>query len=94
MKNNFKYIIKDNLNTYIKMVDSEKEVYQVLNKMSKQFKDTFSTFGGSLDGSPTYEDNAVFSIPYNMQPNYKNEKYIKFYFFKFDIETNQIVKLY
>lgn len=94
MKNNFKYIIKDNLNTYIKMVDSEKEVYQVLNKMSEQFKDTFSTFGGSLDGSITYEDSAVYSIPYDMKPNYNNEKYIKFYFFKFDIETNQIVKLY
>jgi hypothetical protein len=94
MKNNFKYIIKDNLNTYIKMVDSEKEVYEVLNKMSKQFKDTFSTFGGSLDGSPIYEDSAVYRIPYDMKPNYNNENHIKFYFFKFDIGTNQIVKLY
>ena len=42
------------------MVDNLDEVHKVLNKMSKQFKDTFSTFGSSLDGSPTYEDNAVF----------------------------------
>ena len=28
--NNFKYIIKDNLNTYIKMVDNLDEVHNVL----------------------------------------------------------------
>ena len=92
--NNFKYIIKDNLNTYIKMVDNLDEVHKVLNKLSYQFNDNYSTFGASLDGSPTYEDNAVFEIPADMRCVYKDEMYIKFYFFKFDINTNKLVELY
>jgi hypothetical protein len=92
--NNFKYIIKDNLNTYIKMVDNLNDVYDELEKLSYKFKDTYSTFGSSLDGSPTYEDSAVFEIPADMRCIYRDIRYIKFYFFKFNTETNKLVDLY
>ena len=78
----FKYIIKDNLNNDIKMVDNLDEVHQELGKLSYQFNDKYSTFGASLDGSPTYEDNAVFEIPADMRCIYRDIRYIKFYFFK------------
>ena len=64
------------------------------NKLSYQFNDNYSTFGASLDGSPTYEDNAVFEIPVDMRNIYRDIRYIKFYFFKFDINANKLVDLY
>lgn len=95
MNNTVKYIIKDSCNTYIKMVDSLDDVYKVLDKKKEFFKNNYySTFGSSLDGSKTYEDNAVFDIPEDMQMLYKNNKYIKFYFFKFDLLTNKMIELY
>ena len=93
-KQNVKYILKDSLNTYISMHDTEDEVYEKLQEFSKTFKDTFSTFGERLDGSPTFEDNALFAIPKEMQQNYGGEQYIKFYFFKFDLNENKVIELY
>lgn len=90
----FKYILKDSLNTYISIHNTEEEIYKKLNELSKKFKDTFSTFGGGFNDSPIFEDNAVFRIPLEMQKYYNNNKFITFYFFKFDIDNNKIVELY
>jgi len=93
-----KYILKDNLNTYISMHNTEDEVYDKLQEFSEKFKDRFSTFGAALDflGStkPTYEDNAVFTIPEELKKEYSNKEYITFYFFKFDLKTNKRISLY
>ena len=89
-----KYIIKDSLNTFIKMVDTLEEVYKILNEFSDIFKDNYSILGGSLDGSEIYEDNAVFTIPKDMQAMYCGNKYITIYFFKFNTTTNELIKLY
>lgn len=94
METNFKYILKDSHNTCISMHNTEDEVYSKLHEFSKKFNDTFSTFGGSLDGSPMYEDSAVFTIPDEMKKHYNNNQYIKFYFFKFDLNNNEMVNLY
>ena len=94
MNTNFRYILKDNHNTYISIHNTEDEIYKELHEFSKKFNDTFSTFGGSLDGSPTFVDSAVFTIPQEMRKNYNNNKYIKFYFFKFDLNNNEIIDLY
>lgn len=94
MEANFKYILKDSHNTYISIHNTEDEVYSKLHKFSKEFKDTFSTFGERLDGSPTYEDSAVFTIPEEMRKEYNNDKYITFYFFRFDLDTNERIDLY
>ena len=59
--------------------------------MSEKFQDNYTTFGASLNGRPTYEDNALFSIPSSMRTDYRNEKFIKFYFFKFDIKLHKEV---
>ena len=98
-KQNVKYILKDSLNTHISMHNTEDEVFDKLHEFSKKFKDSFSTFGASFDfdtgeAKPTYEDNAVFTIPEEMQQGYGGEKYIKFYFFKFDLNENKIISLY
>ena len=94
VKTNFKYILKDSHNTYISIHNTEDEVFSKLHKFSKKFSDTFSTFGGSLDGSPTYEDSAVFRIPEEMKKQYNDSNYITFYFFKFDLDTNERIDLY
>ncbi len=93
-----KYILKDDLNTYISMHNTEDEVFDKLHEFSKKFNDTFSTFGACFDSfgeeKPTYEDNAVFAIPQELKKQYKNKEYIKFYFFKFDLKTNKRISLY
>lgn len=89
-----KYILKDSLNTYISMHNTEDEVHEKLQEFSKKFRDTFSTFGGSLDGSPMYEDSAVFTMPEELKKQYNNKQYITFYFFKFDLKTNKRISLY
>jgi len=89
-----KYILKDSLNTYISIHDTENEVFEKLQEFSKKFKDTFSTFGGSLDGSPMYEDSAVYTIPEELKRHYNNKEYITFYFFKFDLKTNKRISIY
>ena len=94
IKTNFKYILKDSHNTYISIHNTEDEVYSKLHEFSKKFNDTFSTLGGSLDGSQTFEDSAVFTIPDEMKKHYNNNQYIKFYFFKFDLNNNEMVNLY
>ena len=96
---NEKYILKDNLNTHISMYNTEDEVHEKLQEFSKKFKSSFSTFGAAFDfdtgeARPTYEDNAVFDIPKEMQQEYGGEKYIKFYFFKFYLKTNERIALY
>tara|TARA_R100001086_G_scaffold244681_2_gene174744 strand:- start:448 stop:729 length:282 start_codon:yes stop_codon:yes gene_type:complete len=91
---NLKYVLKDSLNTYISMHDTEEEVVERLQEFSKKFKDTFSIFGGSLDGRPVYEDSAVFTIPEELKKRYYNKQYITFYFFKFDLKTNKRISLY
>ena len=93
-KQNEKYILKDSLNTYISMHDTEDEVYEKLQEFSKKFNDTFSTWGGHIDGKPMYEDSAVFTIPEELKKRYKNKEYITFYFFKFDLKTNKRIALY
>ena len=94
IKTNSKYILKDSHNTYISMHNTEDEVYSKLHEFSKKFNDSFSTFGGSLDGSPTFEDSAVYTIPEEMRRQYNDSKYITFYFFKFDLDTNKRIDLY
>jgi len=91
---NEKYILKDSLNTYISMHNTEDEVYEKLQEFSEKFKDTFSTFGGHIDGKPMYEDSAVYTIPEELKSQYYNKEYITFYFFKFDLKTNERVALY
>ena len=96
---NEKYILKDSLNTHISMHNTEDEVHEKLQEFSKKFKSSFSTFGAAFDfdtgeARPTYEDNAVFDIPKEMQQKYGGEKYIKFYFFKFDLNENKVIELY
>jgi len=96
---NEKYILKDSLNTHISMHNTEDEVHEKLQEFSKKFKSSFSTFGAAFDfdtgeARPTYEDNAVFDIPKEMQQEYGGEKYIKFYFFKFDLNENKVIELY
>lgn len=96
---NEKYILKDSLNTHISMHNTEDEVHEKLQEFSKKFKSSFSTFGAAFDLDtgevrPTYEDNAVFDIPKEMQQEYGEEKYIKFYFFKFDLNENKVIELY
>ena len=98
-KENIKYILKDSLNTYISMHNTEDEVFDKLQEFSEKFKDTFSTFGANFDydtgkSIPSYEDSAVFTIPEELKKQYNDSTYIKFYFFKFDIETNERIKLY
>mgnify|MGYP003654858213 FL=1 len=98
-KQNVKYILKDSLNTYISMHNTEDEVFDKLHEFSKKFKSSFSTFGAAFDfdtgeARPTYEDNAVFDIPKEMQQEYGGEEYIKFYFFKFDLNENKVIELY
>lgn len=92
--NNIRYIIKDSLNTYINMVNTLDEVHLILKSISKKLNDTYSVYGGSLDGNPVYEDNAVFRIPQDMKQFFKNKEYIHIYFFKFDINENKLVELY
>ena len=94
MKTNFKYILKDNHNTYISMHNTENEIFEKLHEFSIKFKDNFTTLGGCLDGKQTFEDSAVYGIPEEMQKHYNNNKYIKFYFFKFDLNNNQMINLY
>ena len=91
---NQKYILKDSLNTHISMYNTEDEVFDKLHEFSKKFKDGFSTFGAGFDDKPTYEDNAVFAIPEELKKQYKNQEYITFYFFKFDLKTNKRISLY
>ena len=96
---NEKYILKDSLNTHISMHNTEDEVHEKLQEFSKKFKSSFSTFGAAFDfdtgeARPTYEDNAVFDIPKEMQQEYGGEEYIKFYFFKFDLNENKVIELY
>tara|TARA_R100001163_G_C5067712_1_gene207060 strand:+ start:3587 stop:4000 length:414 start_codon:yes stop_codon:yes gene_type:complete len=93
-KQNEKYILKDSLNTYISMHNTEDEVYEKLQEFSEKFKDSFSTFGGHIDGKPMYEDSAVFTIPEELKKYYSNKEYITFYFFKFDLKTNKRIPLY
>ena len=90
---NEKYILKDSLNTYISMHNTEDEVYEKLQEFSKKFKDSFSIIGGH-PSRPSYEDNAVFEIPQELKKRYKNKEYITFYFFKFDLKTNERIALY
>lgn len=96
MKNkNIKYILKDSLNTHISMHDNYDQVIDTISKFSKIFKDdSWSIFGGRFDDLPCLEDNALFRIPKEMQENYFNNKFIKFYFFKFDLNTNKRIDLY
>ena len=99
VKRTEKYVLKDSLNTYISMHDTEDEVFDKLQEFSKKFKDTFSTFGAAFDydtgkARPTYEDSAVFTIPEELKEQYNNQKYITFYFFKFDLKTNKRISLY
>ena len=96
-----KYLLKDNLNTYISIHNTEDEVFDKLQEFSKKFKDSFSTFGANLDwcnpngeAKPTYEDSAVFAIPEELKKEYNNKEYITFYFFKFDLKTNKRISLY
>ena len=96
---NTKYILKDSFNTYISIHDTQNEVFDKLNEFSKKFKDTYSVFGAYYDyetgeNKPTYEDNAVFTIPEELKREYKNQKYITFYFFKFDTKTNKRISIY
>ena len=96
---NEKYILKDSLNTHISMHNTEDEVHEKLQEFSKKFKSSFSTFGAAFDfdtgeARPTYEDNAVFDIPKEIQQEYGGEEYIKFYFFKFDLNENKLIELY
>jgi len=90
---NEKYILKDNLNTHISMHDTEDEVHEKLQEFSKKFKDSFSIIGGHPN-RPSYEDNAVFGIPQELKERYNNKEYITFYFFKFDLKTNERIALY
>lgn len=90
---NEKYILKDSLNTHISMHNTEDEVFEKLQEFSKKFKDTFSTIGGHPN-RPSYEDNAVFGIPQELKERYNNKEYITFYFFKFDLKTNERIALY
>lgn len=96
--NTTKYILKDNLNTYISIHNTEDEVFDKLQQFSKKFKDGFSTFGARLDAfgdsQETLEDNAVFTIPRELKKQYNNQEYITFYFFKFDLKTNKRISLY
>ena len=94
METNFKYILKDSHNTYISMYNTEDELYSKLHEFSKKFNENFSTFGGSLNISPIYKDRAYFTIPDEMKKHYNNNQYIKFYFFKFDLNNNEMVNLY
>jgi|TARA_R100000081_G_C4753161_1_gene135556 hypothetical protein len=99
MKTNFKYILKDSHNTYISIHNTEDEVFSKLHEFSKKFKDSFSTFGPRFDyrtgeDLPTFEDSALFTIPQEMRKEYNDDKYITFYFFKFDLDTNEIIDLY
>jgi len=94
-----KYILKDSLNTYISIHDTENEVFDKLQEFSKKFKDTFSTFGANFDydtgeSIPSYEDSAVFTIPVELKKQYNNKEYITFYFFKFDLKTNKKISIY
>ena len=97
MKNkNIKYILKDSLNTYISMHDTHDEVMKTLTELNtKIFKNnTWSIFGGRFDDLPCLEDNAAFRIPKEIQKDYLNNKFINFYFFKFDLNTNERIDLY
>ena len=76
------------------MHNTEDEVYEKLQEFSEKFKDSFSTFGGHIDGKPMYEDSAVFTIPEELKKYYSNKEYITFYFFKFDLKTNKRIPLY
>ena len=94
-----KYILKDSLNTYISIHDTENEVFDKLQEFSKKFKDTFSTFGANFDydtgeSIPSYEDSAVFTIPKELKKQYNNKEYITFYFFKFNLKTNKRISIY
>jgi hypothetical protein len=90
-----RYILKDSLNTYIAMFNSLDEIYTELDEIKLKFQNEYySTFGARLDGSPTYEDSALFNIPENLRHYYSENKYITFYFFCFDIETNKVTPLY
>tara|TARA_R110001606_G_scaffold202001_1_gene350016 strand:+ start:90 stop:377 length:288 start_codon:yes stop_codon:yes gene_type:complete len=91
---NTKYILKDSFNTYISIHDTQNEVFDKLNEFSEKFKDSYSTFGSGFDDKPTLEDNAVFTIPEELKEQYKNEEYITFYFFKFDLKTNKRISIY
>ena len=90
---NEKYILKDSLNTHISMHDTEDEVHEKLHEFSKKFNDSFSIIGGH-PSRPSYEDNAVFEIPQELKKRYNNKEYITFYFFKFDLKTNERIALY
>ena len=90
---NEKYILKDSLNTHISMHNTEDEVHEKLHEFSKKFNDSFSTIGGH-PSRPSYEDNAVFEIPQELKKRYNNKEYITFYFFKFDLKTNERIALY
>lgn len=97
--NTTKYILKDSLNTYISIHNTEEEVFDKLQAFSKKFNDTFSTFGANFDydtgeSIPSYEDSAVFTIPEELKKQYHNKEYITFYFFKFDLKTNKRISLY
>tara|TARA_B100000424_G_scaffold81470_1_gene61035 strand:+ start:250 stop:546 length:297 start_codon:yes stop_codon:yes gene_type:complete len=97
MKNkNIKYILKDSLNTHISMHDTHDEVMKILTELNtKIFKnDTWSIFGGTFDDLPCLEDNALFRIPKDIRENYSDNKFINFYFFKFDLNTNKRLDLY
>ena len=95
MKNkNIKYILKDSLNTHISMHDNYDQVIDTISKFSKIFKnDTWSIYGGRCDDLPYLEDNALFRIPKEMQEDYSGNKFINFYFFKFDLNTNERLDL-
>ena len=90
---NEKYILKDSLNTHISMHNTEDEVHEKLQEFSKKFKSSFSIVGGHPD-KPSYEDNAVFEIPQELKRQYKGREYVTFYFFKFDLKTNERIALY
>jgi len=97
--NKTKYILKDNLNTYISIHNTEDEVFDKLKQFSKKFKDGFSTYGDSFDyetgkSKPIYEDSAIFTIPEELKKQYNNKDYITYHFFKFDLKTNKIISLY
>tara|TARA_Y100001973_G_C4957730_1_gene213424 strand:- start:44 stop:334 length:291 start_codon:yes stop_codon:yes gene_type:complete len=93
---NIKYILKDSLNTHISMHDNHDEVMKILTELNtKVFKNrTWSIFGGRLDDKPCLEDNALFEIPEELRKNYDDNRYINFYFFKFDLSKNERIDLY
>tara|TARA_R110000744_G_scaffold126651_1_gene233062 strand:+ start:463 stop:765 length:303 start_codon:yes stop_codon:yes gene_type:complete len=96
---NTKYILKDSFNTYISIHDTQNEIFDKLNEFSEKFKDSYSIYGANYnyetgERTPTYEDNAVFSIPKELKNQYNNEEYITFYFFKFDTKTNKRISIY